>query len=114
MKINGWHRIGIIASAIWLISGIFAYFHEISNHPSWLNRLPQSAYHWVEDIEFTQKAHQDAQIEGRDFSNKYVFLKPTFKVSGFLSFTLAPIALSWIVFYLVLYIIRWVKLGFKP
>ena len=114
MKINGWQRLGTVASAIWLILGTFTYFHEISNHPSWLNGFPQSAYHWVEDREFTQIAHKDAQLKGNDFSNKYVFLKPTFRASGFLSFTLAPIVISWVIVYLLLFTIRWVKRGFKP
>ena len=113
MKMNGWQRLGIVISAVWLLIGTFAYFHEISNHPSWLKGLPQLAYQWVQDNEFTQKAHQNARLEGKDFSNNYIFLKPTFSASGLLSFIFAPIIVSWVVVYLLIFIIRWVKNGFN-
>lgn len=114
MRINGWQRLGILISVAWLLATSWAYFDELWNQPSeWTDYLPHSSYEWVADLDFTQKAHEDEKRQGKDFSYGIYFMKPTFSISGFLTFSLSPILASWLVVYLVLYTFRWVKRGFQ-
>ncbi len=114
MRINGWQRIGIVISVLWLLATCGAYFYELKNHPSELaTYLPNSAYVWVEDYAKTKIAHGEASAEGNDFSDQFVFMKPTFSASGFLKIVLCPIVIGWLAIYLVFYTYGWVKRGFE-
>jgi hypothetical protein len=117
MRINGWQRLGILISVAWLLATSWAYFDELWNNPSAMTTyLPDSSYElyeWVSDLDFTQKAHEDHKLQGKDFAYGFIFLKPTFSISGFLTFSLSPILASWLVVYLVIYTSRWVKRGFQ-
>ena len=114
MRINGWQRLGIILSAVWLIVSSWAYFHELNNHPSDLAvYLPDSGYEWSQDLDTTNKAHEVAKQQGADFSERFVFLKPTFRMFGYLQFALTPIVICWLGVYLFIFIFRWVKRGFE-
>ncbi len=101
-------------SASWLLVASWAYFHELKNHPSELAAyLPHSGYEWIQDLDATKKAHKAAQQQGTDFSDRFVFLKPTFDTYGFLKFILTPIVVIWLAVYLVLWIFWWVRRGFE-
>jgi len=114
MRINGLQRLGIVMSAAWLIVASWAYFHELNNHPSELAAyLPNAGYEWIQDLDATNKAHKDAIQQGTDFSERFVFLKPTFNIYRFLKFILTPIVASWLGVYLVVWIFRWVRRGFE-
>ncbi len=114
MIIGGWQRLGIVVSVTWLLLTSWGYFYELHNHPSQLaTYVPHAAYEWVDDLEATQKAHMDAQARGKDFSDRFVFGKPTFNAYGFIKLTLMPIVLAWLGVYLVLWTFRWVRKGFE-
>ena len=82
MHLSGWDRIGIVASLLWLLASSGAYFYELAYHPSSLALLlPNSLYEWVEVYpESTARAHVETIRKGQDFSNDYIFLKPTFRI----------------------------------
>jgi len=114
MRLNGWQRFGTVLSVAWLFVSSWGYFHELWNHPSGLTTyLPHAAYEWIPDLDATQKAHEDALQNGKDFSNQFVFLKPIFDIYGFIIFIPVPVVVSWFVVYLVLCTFRWVRHGFQ-
>lgn len=114
MRINGWQRIGIVISVSWFLATCGAYFYELKNHPSELAKyLPDLAYNWVEDYKGTKIEHEKASAKGKDFSDQFVFLKPTFNASGFILLALCPVIIGWLTIYLLLYTYGWVKRGFE-
>ena len=114
MRINGWQRIGVVISVAWLLVTCGAYFYELKNHPSEITTyLPHSAYEWVNDYEGTKIEHEKAKAEGKDFADRFVFMKPTFSASGLLLLALCPVVLGWLAAYLFLYTYVWVKRGFE-
>lgn len=114
MRINGWQRLGIVISVMWLVFSTWAYFYELRNYPSILAAyLPHAGYEWIQDIEATKKAHEDAQQHGNDFSNRFILLKPMFDTYGFLKFILSPLVICWFSVYLVLRTFLWVRRGFR-
>lgn len=114
MNINGWQRIGVVISVAWLSVTCGAYFYELNNHPSEISTyLPHSAYEWLNDYEGTKIAHEKAKVEGEDFSDRFVLLKPTFSASGLVLFALLPLVLVWLAVYLFIYTYCWVKRGFE-
>jgi hypothetical protein len=114
MRINGWNRLGIVLSAAWLLVASWAYFYELNNHPSELTAyFPHAGYEWIHDLDATKMAHKASQQQGKDFSDRFVLLKPTFDTYGFLKFILTPIVASWLGIYVVLWIFRWVRRGFE-
>ena len=114
MRINGWQRIGIVISVAWLLCTLGAYFYELRNHPSEITTyLPHSVYEWVNDYDGTNIEHEKAKAEGKDFSDRFVFMKPTFNTSGLLLLILCPVMFGWFAAYLFLYAYSWVKRGFE-
>ena len=114
MSINGWQRLGIVVSVAWLLIASWAYFYELKNHPSELAAyIPDAGYEWIRDLDTTTKAHMNAQQRGADFSDRFVFMKPTVNTYGFIKFILTPIVASWLGVYLVLWTFRWVRRGFQ-
>ena len=114
MRLGGWDRIGIVASLLWLFASSGAYFLELTNHPTSLALLlPDRLYEWVDDPESTARAHVEAIRKGQDFSNDYIFLKPTFRIQGFILFTFIPIVATWFLVHVIVAIYRWVRRGFE-
>ena len=114
MRLNGWQRIGMVLSAAWVLITSGAYLFELNNYPSGVaSYIPHSAYEWVNDLEGTKAAHATAVAEGKDFSDKFVMIKPTFSIAGVLAISLIPAVLVWVGAYLVLYTFVWVRRGFK-
>ncbi len=115
-KLNGWVRLGIVLSAAWMALTTFTYFNEIVNHPSFAARhtpMLDSYFNWVDDNEATAKAHEEAKVHGKDFSDQGVFLKPTFNLAGYFQFALLPVVIGWFGTYLIVWIFRWVNEGFR-
>jgi hypothetical protein len=114
MNIKGWQRIGVVISVVWLLITCGAYFYELKNHPSEITiYLPNTAYEWVNDNVGTKIEHEKAKAEGKDFSDGFVFLKPTFSASGLAFFLLFPLVLAWLSIYIFLYTYQWVRRGFE-
>ena len=123
MRLNGWQRIGIVISMVWLLTAFGMYFYELKNYPSGLaNYIPNIAhshiYVWVEDLEGTRIFRDQFKPENidKDFAdliNRTYSLEPAFSISGLLMFTLIPVVLGWLITYLVFYTFSWIKCGFQ-
>lgn len=114
MQLPGCHRIGIVASALWLLTAVGGYFYELVGHPSALALvLPHASYEWVSDLDATAKAHVEAKAQGKDFSNHFTLLKPTFNAVGFAILVFAPLVTVWLLVYLLSATVHWVRKGFE-
>lgn len=123
MRLNGWQRIGIVISMIWLLTAFGMYFYELKNYPSGLaNYIPNTVhrhiYVWVQDLEGTriwrdQLKRENINKDFADIVNRTYPLEPMFNISGLLMFTLIPVVLGWLVTYLVFYTLSWIKCGFQ-
>lgn len=105
MKLNGWKRIGIVASIIWA-AGAYVYTFEAHD----------KADLWVSS-ELTQNciaAHQGADPDNKCFTEgeqNYERMVPGEREEAALD-ALAPIPLGWGLAYLALFIFLWIKRGF--
>jgi hypothetical protein len=114
-KLNGWVRLGIVVSVIWALSATFIYVDEIVNHPSFAAEYRLHRYFgWTDDIEATQKAHEKAKAQGEDFSERFLFQKPLFSLTGYLQLAFVPLVVCWLGVYLLVWVVRWVREGFRP
>ena len=113
LYLNGWQRLGVVFSVLWIILATVLYWIEISSHPSFLGStrwyISSFLFEWIEDTEATAKA----KAESSTMSDRFTFLRPTFTVVGFSSLVLAPVAATWLLAYLSIWTVRWVKRGFS-
>lgn len=115
-RLNGWVRLGIVMSTVWIALATFVYVNEIINHPSFLgSQVPalHGYFHWVDDLDATAKAHAEAKARGRDFSERYVFQKPTFSTLGYVALAFLPVLIGWPGTYAIVWAFRWVREGFR-
>lgn len=104
MKLNGWYRIGIVISVIWLGISSFVYFQNISNYGSKDTYIVNSNYYeWV----------LDKESGGKDIPEGFFLEIPTFKILGYLAFVLIPAVVVWVVTIIGIFVVRWVYAGFK-
>jgi len=111
MKLNGWKRIGIIASIVWILgAGIHTYDSEID---SAINRI--SSIHVACDSNLAGKTG-DAWTEGFNQCNKeaddLLAVDSTNAWGPTLIIAFVPVPLGWGFTYLILFLVRWVKRGF--
>lgn len=113
-RLTGWTRLGIVLSLAWIILTSIVYVNEIYNHPSYGATCNLHRYfNWVDDPKATERAHIEAKAEDKDFSNRFVFMKPVFRVSGYFKLAFLPAILGWCVAWLGVAIFRWVREGFR-
>ncbi len=115
-RLNGWVRLGIVLSTVWVASATFVYVNEITNHPSFAAKHLSGLHGyflWVNDIEATAKAHAEAKARGQDFSEELFFGKPTFRPAGYFQLAFLPVVIGWLGTYLVVWVFRWVREGFR-
>ena len=113
-KLNGWARLGIVLSVAWLTLMSFVYFNEIISHPSFFaNNLPFEIFDWIEDTEGTAKEHAEAKAKGNEIVHGFVLAKPMFSLKGYLMLTVLPLLIGWLGILLSIWVIGWVKEGFR-
>ena len=112
MKVNGWQRIGIIVSAIWIGgAGFYTYVSEIDG-----------------TAQLRVKVYDDCMVSAQGgigtpdgLPNKLTDQcdkKATDVISGIRPrqtatlFAFVPVLLAWSLTYLVLFLVHWVKRGF--
>lgn len=103
MKLNGWQRIGVVASAFWAIgAAIYERIGQVSEattfHVSALSNCLPEFYGACTDA-----AHEKYRILlslGFDSVSNIVFV------------AIGPVLLGWVLAYLVVKIARWVNAGF--
>jgi len=106
MRLNGWQRIGIVASVIWAISA-----------PIYLDSAAQKdaddrfsrTYRSCRDVP-TNDPDQCFQraAAAHDSVPRYHFMSAN---GAFVA--LAPIPLGWLLAYALVYLVRWIRAGFK-
>jgi len=115
MKINGWKRIGIIASVVWIF---WSYNHQMDAETQRYTAL-------AVDIEMTcEQTHQQA---GETFDQFFPICDALGKTNGgeqraFANYRLAEkeaagfaaitTLFAWLGVYLAIFLVRWVKRGF--
>jgi hypothetical protein len=102
--LNGWQRIGIVVSIVWVIGG-FLWGNYVS--------IEQNAQPAVEHYQTCLSLHSDkkpdcAQRFGTEYEEaiKYHWLEAA-------TFALVPIPVAWLLIWALVAIVRWIGHGFK-
>jgi len=111
VKVNGWKRIGIIASIVWIFgAGLYTYDLEIdsaskaiaSTHVACDSNLAgKTGDAWTTGFNECDKQANDSLSEANANARLVAAL-----------FAFVPVPLGWGFTYLVLFLLRWVKRGF--
>jgi hypothetical protein len=105
IRLNGWHRIGIVLSIIWLPIGFV-----------WGNRVGIAEGDWVSQnyalclIDATPQ--QNKVCNATYYHDWPIAIQYHWWYAGF--YALLPILLVWPSIYFVRFIVRWIARGFKP
>ncbi len=111
VKINGWKRLGIIASVVWILgAGAYTYdsvFDSISEGIASVhvtcdsNLIGKTGDAWTKGFDECNKQADESLAE----ASKYIWLD-----ASLVAFV--PLPLGWGFAYLVVFLVRWVKRGF--
>jgi hypothetical protein len=110
MKLNGWKRIGIIASVVWILAaGVHTYDSEIDRANDYItSTFLNCESNWVG----TGDAYEKHIDRCEKIENESLALALTSaRLDGALV-ALIPVPLGWGFAYLILFLVRWVKRGF--
>ena len=103
VRLNGWQRIGIVLSVLWAIAaGVHLWLGwQTVSYGYW-----RVYYHCVftpgNDENSCQSAQEDAEK------------KPTEYVWVMLPLALAVIPIAWLLVYIIVWTVRWIRRGFQP
>lgn len=107
MKLNGWQRIGIVLSILWLVP--VASFPLIQ-----LWTYPEDTLHNSPFFDWIVPAADVPSAENDDLYDLFEpDLVPKLKIGLYLLFAFGPVIGFWLLIYLCIYTIRWVFNGFK-
>jgi hypothetical protein len=107
MRLNGWQRIGIVASVVWAIGAPIYKDNEAQMAAD--ERFSRS-YNSCRDVP-SNDPEQCFQRASRAYDSvpRYHFMSAN---GAFVA--LAPIPLGWLLAYALVYLVRWIRAGFKP
>jgi hypothetical protein len=105
VRVNGWQRIGIVASVIWAVGAYFVAIGQpdlaTSLHRSCLAATPEANHaEWVARCYTEFKERLPGAMQDRQ--------------EAALLFALMPIPIGWLLVYTVIWVGRWIHRGFKP
>jgi hypothetical protein len=107
-KLNGWKRIGIIASVVWILgAGAYTYDSQIDS----ASKIIASTH-----VECDSNLTSETRVTGFDECNKEasdslgIAYKNAWIAAAILAFV--PVPLGWGFTYLILFLVRWVRRGF--
>jgi hypothetical protein len=113
-RLNGWQRIGVIASVLWILAaGSYTYiseFAKVSNPyvPLYVQCLSDAHDNRTKDENAYQEALRQCQ---KDLNKSSAWASSEARiVAAFVA--LVPVILGWAVAYLALFLTRWVRRGF--
>jgi len=104
IRLNGWHRIGIVLSLVWVVFVCGYAAHEYLERGASTTLL----------IEVTPDKASMVDKQGRVLD--YFELKtgePRLLIVPLIAATLVPLALAWAIVYLCVFAFRWVAAGFR-
>ena len=105
MRLNGWQRIGVVLSIIWAVG---AAEYERDRQIEQGNELAEFRYRLCMETK-SANANSCSEKLGKDLKKA---VEPFWGNIAF--YSLAPVVAGWVVIYLIIIIVRWVKTGFKP
>lgn len=113
-RLNGWQRIGVVLSALWLAFVCFMFVISRNGaRPDF-----SSDVHYVDHECETKLASEPAPTPGQPISlERFAGCERSEQRTRWGQFALvmlAPIALGWSLIYLLIATIRWVATGFRP
>jgi hypothetical protein len=93
-RLNGWQRIGIVLSVVWILVGaLWGWMFATADYRSCVVMASS-----VETLDFCNRYHRWV------FDTAWVYS---------LLVALVPIPIAWLLVYGVSYLVRWIKSGFK-
>ena len=104
-RLNGWQRIGIILSVIRLLAGTVWGLKELYRPQHELYRMCLKAAFSPGSTLDPGKCNDDLE--------KGLALADTQRVAYVATFGLAPIFIAWLLVYIVVWTVRWVRRGFQ-
>jgi hypothetical protein len=106
MRLNGWQRIGIVASVIWAI-GAPIYLDQAALQEA--SAAFSRYYEACRDVP-SNDPDQCFQRAGRVYDTvpRYHLLSANGAVAA-----LVPVGLGWLLAYALVYLVRWIRAGFK-
>lgn len=107
-KLNGWHRIVIAATALWVVVGGLFINNAVINQRAALpvSLLKACNYHLAESMNNNKYASC-----GKEFDKAWE-IAFSGHISEVITATLTPIPLFWLFIYAAIWIYRWVKSGY--
>lgn len=104
MRLNGWQRIGIVASIAWAL-GAAIYVRNLQIDSG--NRFATTMYTHCMDV-----TKADPGFCLRKFGDDLkVGFTPNWEIVAF--YAIAPVLAAWIAIYAIVGIVRWIKKGFE-
>jgi hypothetical protein len=106
MRLNGWQRIGIVASVIWAIGA-----------PIYLDHAAQQEAmevfgHYYEACRDNPSNEPERCFERARRAYDLVTRYPLLSANGAVA-ALVPVGLGWLLAYALVYLVRWVRAGFQ-
>ena len=108
MRLNGWQRIGIVASVVWTIGA-----------PIYLDySAEQKAWEWFRaSYELCRNNPGNDPNRCREQASRQYDLVPRYRLftdgANVALVSLVPIVLGWLLAYALVYLVRWIRAGFK-
>ncbi len=103
MKLNGWQRIGVVASVLW---GVGAAIYERSGQVSMANAFHESALRNCLPEFADACTNRASNTYGNLLALDFV------KTSDIVFVAVGPVLAGWAFAYLIVKVVRWVKAGF--
>jgi hypothetical protein len=103
MKINGWQRIGILVSVIWMVG---AYFYTMDRVQT--DDIQMAAN--VDEACIAAKQQEQKVCDNEMYAEVIRALPREREEAAIVA--LVPVPLSWSFVYLTLFLLRWIKRGF--
>jgi len=108
MKLNGWKRIGIVASIVWILgAGIYTLKATGNTDEKRASEIIQSC---IEGGPYTKEFDDACGRRGADYLRE----TGTSEWVEAASVALIPVPLGWGLTYLILFLVRWIRRGFVP
>jgi len=104
MKLNGWKRIGVVASAVWILG---AGFYTLNTR---MDSDAQTAADLTLSCEAAQNGRGGPECDQR--ATDYIASMMSYERLDAAMAAFIPVPLGWGFTYLVLFIVRWVRRGF--